>query len=36
MSKNDVEKMKKFLEEKKSKGNYLQAEKRLDLVKLKR
>ena len=29
MSKNDVEKMKKFLEEKKSEANYLQAEKKV-------
>lgn len=29
MSINDMEKMKKFLEEKKSKGGYLQAEKKI-------
>ena len=29
MSKNDVEKMKQFLEEKKSKANYLQEEKKV-------
>lgn len=29
MSKNDVDKMKKFLEEKKSKANYLQAENKV-------
>jgi hypothetical protein len=29
MSMNDLEKMKKFLEEKKSKANYLQAEKKI-------